>query len=556
MSHREPVLPAREGWLLSIWCILLLLLCLGLHSRHNDFPYFYHPDEPGKVEQLLTGEWNFNHPMLLLNTTRAAMQVAEIPKEEQPVVETGRWVSAVFTSIAVVALSLLAYAWRGWAAAIAAGGALALHHQLYELSHYLKEDPALLAGMSLTFVMIFACWWRPNAWRTALLGIACALAASGKYLGLVGLALAIPVLWQASKEHRTRRFAVFAAAFAVAFAIINLPLFLHFSTFQGSFGKEMNYVVHGQRGMTRSVPHTQYWNIFIDNTTPVIWVLLGFFFHARWKESKAVRDRLRLQAAHWGWKRSYPAREDEGRGQRTSLPTEPASDRHALSLPEMLLILFPIVFTLVLSFSPKSNDRYYLPCSAVFTLLAACGAMDFARAVSYRHMRRRWVWGAVAALILGQLPSLWKYERAFQIDDTQDLITFLNTEVSPQAVLAKENRVQLPDPNRKKHASRMGVIPQKLIAERFVADLGTLDELRQKGITHVIVSEMDYGRFFLKNLRPQEKEKADYDRRKAFYTELLRAERPIKLIFDREKEAHPVVYLHPGIRVYEIGTAK
>jgi hypothetical protein len=410
-------------------------------------------------------------------------------------------------------LSLLAYAWRGWPAALAAGGALALHHQLFELAHYFKEDSALLAGLALTFLMLMAVWYRPTWRRVALLGAACGLAVSGKYLGVIAFALALPVLYYAP-ERRPARFGVFAAAAVATFCIVNLPLLLHLGTFQESFGREMEFVVHGQRGMTRSVPHSQYWNVFIDNTTPAIWVLLAVFLRARWRE------------------------------------------RRSLTLPEMIIIAFPFVYTLVLSFSPKSNDRYFLPATALFTLFAALGTMDLARMVE-RGPRRRWTLAvASAALILCQLvapprPLHWnsfaEYWRAFQVDDTQALIEWLRTKLPPTAVLAKDGRIALPDPKRKKDAARLGVIPQKVIGARFVADLGTREELRAQGVTHVVVSASAYDAFTLPGLRPQPDERENFERRKAFYEGLLRDD---ELLFETERGT--VIYLHPGIRVYRL----
>ena len=60
------------------------------------------------------------------------------------------------------------------------------------------------------------------------------------------------------------------------------------------------------------------------------------------------------------------------------------------------------------------------------------------------------------ALMLAQLPSLVRYERAFANDDTQALIQWLRTELPPTAVLDKDNRIALPDPARKKDATRLG----------------------------------------------------------------------------------------------------
>ncbi|MEO8352164.1 MAG: hypothetical protein ABI680_10580, partial [Chthoniobacteraceae bacterium] len=120
-------------WLvLAAWSLALFAGCLVLNTRHHDFPYYYHPDEPGKVEQILSGEWNLHHPMLLLDGARLYLAAAGTERDSQAVVEAGRTVSAIFISAAVVVLSLLAWCWRGWGAALGIGGILAWHHQLFE----------------------------------------------------------------------------------------------------------------------------------------------------------------------------------------------------------------------------------------------------------------------------------------------------------------------------------------------------------------------------------------------------------------------------------------
>ena len=37
-------------WLV-LWVVALFAATLTLNTRHNDFPYFYHPDEAEKVRQ-------------------------------------------------------------------------------------------------------------------------------------------------------------------------------------------------------------------------------------------------------------------------------------------------------------------------------------------------------------------------------------------------------------------------------------------------------------------------------------------------------------------------
>ncbi len=510
--EHQPTRTYERAWLV-VWAVMLFTVTLLLHTRHNTFPFFYHPDEAEKTEQVLTGDWNFHHPMLLLSTTKAGVKAFGVDPNPQAVVVAGRWVSAAFTAGAVLALALLAYLWRGWVASLAAGGALLLHHQLFELAHYMKEDTALLLGLALGFLAAYLFWQNPSVGRAAGLGVAVAVAISGKYLGIVALGCALPLLWLAPGT-RGKRILCFCAALVTVLVVINLPLLVQFGAFEKSFGREVNLVVHGQRGLTRSVPHTQYWSVFRDNTTPVIWGLLLVFLVSRWRE------------------------------------------RRALTPVQWTVIAFPFVFAVALSFSPKTNDRYFLPATALFTLLAGLGVVDAAKLLA-RWMPRHWAAASCVTLLVGaQLAALpkpldWRtfsrYFAAFQRDDNAEMLAWVKAELPPDAVIAKDSRVKLPDPKDKKDALRYPPIPHKILAARYAADVGTMEELRSLGVTHLAVSETDYGKFFVRGLRPQPKEAADFARRKIFYEELLRAGEPL---FERSRGT--VIYLHPGIRLYRL----
>lgn len=510
MSNSPRVGSSQPAWLmLSLWSVFLFGLCLALFTQHARFPFFYHPDEPGKVEQVLTGKWNFHHPMLLLSATQLATKALRVERTEQRIAEAGRTVSAVFMALAVVALSLAVFCWRGWLAALAAGGALVLHHQLYELAHYMKEDAALLLGVALTVLGSFL--FRQRPWRSLalFLGVACALAISGKYLGVITLAIAMPILWRLAPR-RSSSFAWFLAGLLATLLVVNLPVLASWNDFRASFDREMKLVVEGQGEMTRSVPHTQYWNVFIDNTTPPIWALLLVFLAARWRE------------------------------------------RRTLTLAEWIVIAFPFAYAIALSFSPKSNDRYFLPATAIFTILAAVGVRDATRLLRVHAPSH--ILGLVFALLFvaGQLPSWWKYEYAFEHDDHAEAIAWVRAELPADAVIAKDNRVGLPEPKRPRVAAWHGSIPQRVLAKRYAADIaantGTLQELRDMGVTHVAISESDYGKFFLKSLRSKKGEEELTQRRKSFYEQLLREG---ELLFERDRGT--MIYLHPGIRIYRIG---
>lgn len=491
--------------MLAVWAAVLFAACMWVNTRHNNFPWYYHPDEPGKVEQVRDSDWNFHHPFLLLGTTKAVLGLTPAVESEQQIVVVGRTVSAAFVAGAAVLLSLLAYSWRGPAAAFLTGTLLATHHQLFELSHYFKEDPTLLFGLSATALALWHYWEKPTPARAAWLGVGCALAISGKYLGAISLLLAIPVL---VKRPTARAWPLFAGALVAVFLAVNWPLFSSFETFRASFNREVGLVVGGQGGATRSVPHSEYWTIFRDNSTPAIWIVLVGFLVLRYRE------------------------------------------RRNLTLLDWILAGFPFAYALALSFSPKTNDRYFLPATAWICLLCAIGAADLAS-----HIRKKGTWAIAAALLVAaQFPD-WStsnpgwltYWRAFQVDDNAELIEMLRREIPADAVLLKDNRIALPDPKRKKHAARVGVVPQKVIAKRYAADAGPLEQLRQQGITHVVVSETDYGKFFRSSLRPQKGEEASFARRRDFYTALFN---DAELIWERDRGT--VIYLHPGIRVYRL----
>ena len=485
---------------LVAWSLALFAATLALNLRHRDFAWYYHSDEGSKIEQVVGGKWNFNHPMLLLRVSKIALDLSGAPRDPQSIVEIGRAVSATFTALAVVAFSLFAFQWRGWLAALSAGGALMFHHQLFELSHYMKEDTALLFGLSLALLALGLFEARPSLANALALGAACALAISGKYIGAVVLLATGPALLKAPGKYRR---AAFSAGLIIVLLIVNWPLISDFDTFRSAFARETTFVVEGQKGSTRSIPHAAYWNVFIDNTTPAIWLLLILFIAARWG----------------GWS--------------------------AITLTRWHAVAFPFYYAFMLSFSPKENDRYFLPATAMFTVLAALAVPDVARL-----FHRKWAAPLAALLlVLGQLPSWLRYEHAFQTDDSRDLQTWCREHLPADAVIAKDSRIWLPDP-KKEDGVPANAIPQKVVPQKFAADLGTLEEMRAKGITHVAVSESDYGRFFRESLRPKKGEEADFARRKSFYERLLRDG---KTVFERPRGT--MLYLHPGIRVYAIPTS-
>ena len=517
---------------------VFMLTALWLFTRQNDFAFFYHSDESAKVEQVLTRQYNFHHPMLLLTATELALAWKAASLNAQSVVETGRFVSALFAAISVGAFVLLAYLRAGWLPALATGFLLTFHQQLFELAHYMKEDPALLVGIALTFLALAWYQRQPTSLMAVGCGVACGLAISGKYVGLVALACAAPVFLRAGRLHARTRIlhaVLLLTASLIVVAVANLPLLSNLAAFRASLDREVELVVEGSKGMTRRVPHAVYLNIFADNTTPVIWVLLAAYYAQFWKR-RSEHDTLSWVTA-----------------------------------------LFPLVLTVAFSFSPKTNDRYYLPATATFYYLAALGLRELPGMLPDRWKmnspaRRTLFAAAVLVLALSvEAPRFLDVYRAFQHDDRRDLAEWIREYVPANAVVVQDERVMLPDPRNRTRGRVVLDLPQTFVSgKRYAAELGdrsmlrkalgkpklptavanTSDDfatLRAEGVTHVAVTESSYGRFFLGSLRSRAEFREEHARLRAFYERLFREG---KLLFERRRGT--VIYLHPGLRFYEL----
>jgi hypothetical protein len=496
-----PATPSRALPLLALAALALFAATLWLDTRQNGFPYFYHPDEPDKVDQLITHKWNFHHPLLMLGTAETVKRLIHAPDKEQTLVVLGRWCSAAFAAGGVLWLALLAWRVRGWGAFWMAGLLLLTSHQVYELAHYFKEDTSLLFAMALAFLALHV-HHRSPGWRSALFaGAACGLSFAAKYLGVVILIPAAVILVAAQRGKRTGggQWAWFALGFLAIAAAVNFPVFTHLEVFTHSFGRETVLVEHGEKGYTGGqVPIFEYLHIFVADTTPAMWALMVVEVIAAWRRGD-VFDRM--------------------------------------------MVVFPFAFMLLLSCSTKTNDRYFLPATALFCYLAGLGTVDLARLVSARWLPP--VAGAVALAVNGLY--LAPYMTSFAHDDRSEMLAWIRANIPADATIAGEDRADLPNPDREERLAVQPLLPQKVIEVKYAADLGsTPDAVAAKGISYIVISESDFGIFFRKaaknHLTPAFQEKRD------FYQALFDHYRPV---WERPR-GQSGIYLHPGLYIYRL----
>jgi Dolichyl-phosphate-mannose-protein mannosyltransferase len=472
-----------------------------LYTRHNGFPCYYHPEEPGKARQLLTERFNFHHPLLLLQATWLTSWITRSPQMPQPVVETGRTVSAIFAAGAVACFSLLAAHLYGSAAAACVGALLLANSQLYELAHYMKEDAAFAFGIAAFFLALTRCWLRPSMTRFAVLGAAAALAVSAKYIGALVVPFAFVPAFQL-REKACHRVLILSAALFAVLLVINFPIFASLDSFLGGLGREVDFVLHGHKGLTRSVPHDFYVGVFLGARNPVIWILLGLYYVRLFTFSR------RIHPAEW------------------------------------MLTLFPILYVLILSFSPKTANHYFLPDTLIFCVLAAFGLFCFTLGGSARITFGAQAAGFLAAFGIS-VAHLIPYDFAFNVDSRQQLLAFVRQNVPPTATIAQDKSVNLPNRSDPRHASAPYFLEQTIVGHFFAADVGSIDELRARGIRYIAVAEKDYGWFFRRTHRPTKSILADYNRRKNFYERLFREG---ELLWECKAGLLPI--LQPHIRLY------
>jgi hypothetical protein len=399
----------------------------------------------------------------------------------------------------------------GWGA----GLAVAFQEDLFEMAHYMKEDPALLFGLSLALFAAHVWWRRPGKPSLLFLAIACGLAASGKYLGIVSLGFALPlVIWHRASDPilvRAARVKMFAVAFLITFLICNIPIFgWQVSSPFRSIGNEMHGVAGGHQGLTRKVPHAEYL-VSLKNKVPP--VLAGL---------AAVYALALLATA----RRRTP--------------------------PEWVTLLFPLAYLAMISCSPKIAERYLLPVSAVAPLLAALGTGEIGRVIDSPGSATRGRLRSLASVALlgatiwAEWPAFHRTLDGFQHDDPTAVAQWIKTNLPAEAIIAEDHRVNL-SATKADGLSTDARVPQKVLDASFAPELGTLEQLRSKGVGYVAVCRQNYGRYFNDKTVPQTKVKLSYDQARDFYTRLF-AEGPLL----KEWPKGTITYLQPGIRFYRI----
>jgi len=498
---------------------------LFIFSRHNDFGFYFHPDERGKVQQVLEKTRNFHHPLLMLTVCQRTTAVVKDLKNTkltfQEVVEIGRWVAAVFMAGAVACLTALMLRLVSWQAAVALGVVLCFDPTLFFVAHFMKEDPAFLCALAVLFLAFSVFNRRPGLPQTLLFGAAAGLVFSSKYTGLISWVAILPALWLVRREAKMvvpgwgKTLLVFCAGMLGVFLLFNYQMITDFDKFRAGFGRELTEVVVGPHGARKTeVPHAHYIRFLMEDFPFWYWPVVGIYGWFALRSSKELfREHL---------------------------------------VPCVILLALVIM----LSFSPKVGDRYLLPVE-VWVLFAMCGAAGFL-AQELGKKSRLLGNGLAAALLAGVFYMQWRgnlparggwsetYE-SFTRDSFAELRTWIRGNIPLDAVLLQPEKRFLPDPELGFFDDKPKDFPQKILSQSTFIKSGSLKSAREAGVTHVVVISGRVNRYDTEVRYATNKAVQDRKARSTFYNELQSSSR---LIHKVSKEWNTI--MHPGFEIYEL----
>lgn len=451
LGIRPPVFRGHDFLTSDAWfaygCAIAWLVLLFLYTWMNALPAAWHWDEPSKVQQILTSDWNFNHPQLLLTATKLALALFDPAPTARGILLAGRWCSAIFACTAVVALAVVAKRLcgnlAGWCALIWIGsGAF-----IFGLAHYFKEDTTLVFGLSVFAIFLIEFERSPATTRAILLGIGAGLAASGKYIGfaVMPIALIAPYLVE-QRPHtlRIRQSLVIAAASVATIALVNLPGVTQLLAFSGAMKRELFHVLTEHGGVISPI-----------TDTVLVWQV-------------AVCCNVALLA----WLAFIAFRREEL--------------THRLSWAAVALV--PLLFLALSQLSVIKLERYTLPTIVFIQCLAACGIACLAASGS-AVLR-----GAAVAIFL--LGVAWNVSQFATTIDTMrhgsraSIAAWVRSHVPADAVIAESPTVDLNADGAPYPKLRQTIIP-----------IGSFNQMRADGVQYFVISNRAYDRFVKGKLR-------------------------------------------------------
>jgi hypothetical protein len=478
-------------------------------THGNGFPSFYHPEEEIRAGQIIKGDWDLHRPLLSAITTKLLKAVLRVPDDVQAVVQLGRTVSAFFAVGSIICLGLAVYLLGSVAAAGLLSFLLLCQHQFFDLAHTMTENSSLLFGSSLTLLAIVLLEQKATVLRGLLLGFSVAIAVSAKYIGaLLFIPALIAVLRSGGREFRVNRVMEFALGLLFAILVVNFYAVTELPTTALDVLQDLGSAFASTPDGFKSLMHGTYWLALWHNTTPAIWVMLGVSLWALW-----IR-------------------------------------RHSLKMSEILLVLIPLVYFLLLLFAP-SGDLRFLPVIGFTYAFAVAGVAWMAELISTaREQVRGWLLPALFAVCLAacffEFLRGYPYYAAFNWDERLEMLAWMDGNLQPGSKVVADSSVLLPNLLAEtKQKYRFDLVMDGFLKVRD--DQPRFEQVVAAGADYVVVSESDYKGLFSGAVSVARANDQSVNAARQFYSELFKKG---TLVWSRDQG--PVPYLQPGLEIYRV----
>jgi len=491
-----PTPPGRSNvnirpWIPVVVFALIFAGSCALNAINIGFPVYWHPDEIAKASQIQTGDYNFNHPLLMLRLATLFHALLPLDQSIRDTVLAGRFVSIATAALAASIFGLLIARRFGILFGLATTILIALTPLMFIRAHFFKEEATLMMGIALVMLAIQSVDTDAKPRNIALLGAAVGLAAAAKYVGGIMIVPAIAIL--ISKRVRWMESAGFLLCIILVFVAINSAGIIGHSSLETGLFRQIKHVATSHDGVSRGM-ESAYALLLFWRITPAaivtIWVagMLAFL----WR-------RLMIQR----------------RG------IEKAS---ALTAMDGVVVFTPLLQLAMISLSAVITERYVLPA----TVLAIVAAVWIVASVasSPRSSRAMRI-GATLALLIGGVSTIVAFAATvhdLRHDARTQLRAWIAENLPPDAKIAAEFYAGLPTEQMLALDQTLPSVGRSIERPFFhLAMAGSLASLREQGFTHIVISSVNFARF----IDPVAKLTANAIARKEFYQSIFSRLTPI-----------------------------
>jgi hypothetical protein len=220
---------------------------------------------------------------------------------------------------------------------------------------------------------------------------------------------------------------------------------------------------------------------------------------------------------------------------------------------DVAVVLFPVGFLALVSFSSAPNNRYVLPIVVMAHLLAALAVVWAVEAIPAGRLRPAARWAGTAAFVGAMATGLGSrcanYIGQFRDDGRLKARQWVAENLPPGTIILQDTLAGLLQPPWDDEGTGPGPGGTTVIGFNFAPEVGEFADARNKGAKYVAVCDLAYGRYVDPFVVPAAGFEQEFARRKAWYERLFREG---ELLKEWRPEPHTHSNTNPTVRIYRL----